>query len=145
MKGNVHSSGYELKTRPWSHSGESTSLNKEIDCSSALLAHPAVTFWEGLDEVSDFDELDELFLHVFPHLFGPPAANQLVKQRRRPTCCRRCGVIRIWGTLWPRTAGTRATSRYSCLMLWKLPVTNIMDPKYFYCNIKFLKEYYLNI
>lgn len=33
MKGNVHSSGCELKTRPWSHSGGSASLSEEIDCS----------------------------------------------------------------------------------------------------------------
>lgn len=42
----------------------------------------------------------------------PPSANHLEKQRRRHTCCRQFGVTKSWGTLWPRMAGTRATSRY---------------------------------
>lgn len=63
MKGNVHSCGYELKTRPWSHSGDSTSLNEEIDCCSDVPAQPVIAVME-LDEVSDFNCSSYYF--IFP-------------------------------------------------------------------------------
>lgn len=99
MKRNVHSSCCELKASPRQCSRDSTSL----------LARPAVTV-SGLDGVSDFNCATHFSIY-FP-LSAGPSANQHAKRRQRPMSCRQFGVIRSWGTLWPRTAGTRATSRY---------------------------------
>lgn len=68
MKGNVHSSGYELKTRPWSHPRDSTSLNTEIDCSSGVLAYPAISF--GGCKMRFLPSI-AVVLHKFPRFCGP--------------------------------------------------------------------------
>lgn len=111
MKGNVHSSYCKLKRRARSHPLFLTPLNKEIDCSSGVPAHTAVTFFDAVRWDSVEGEVASILWF--------PSANHLVKRRRLPTCCRRSGVIRNWGTPCPRTAGTRATSRYRGAM-WRI-------------------------
>lgn len=126
MKGNVRSSYCKLKRRAQSHPLISAPLNKEIDCSSGVPAHTAVTFFDAV-------RWDSVEVEVASILWFP-SANHLVKRRRLPTCCRLSGVTRNWGTPCRRTAGTRATSRYGGAM-WRI-ILVVLHSNVMLVNIK---------
>lgn len=139
MKGNVHSSGCELKTRPWSHSGDSTSLNKEIDCMQRRAStYPAVTVWR-LDEVSDFDCCSYFLMHFLP--FVAPFS-----QSARETKAASHVLQTVWSYKELRNALTKDGWNkshfqvlYRTVILWKLSSTCNPDPKHCYSNMRFLK------
>lgn len=100
MKGNVHSSCYELKTRPWSHSGDSTILKRLI--AAVVCSHTQPSLFGGLDKVSGFICSSHLFfLHVFPPFCG------LISQSARETKAASHVLQTVWSYKELRNALTK--------------------------------------